>query len=51
MNAVEIIAVVVAAAAFLAAISYLIVRKIRRKGACCDCDGGCASCHCCKDKK
>lgn len=50
MNGVDIAIIVVVCAAFAAAVGFLIYRKVKHKGGCCDC--GCEHCSGnCKDKK
>ncbi len=53
MGVTDIVILCVVSAAFAAAVIYLIVRKVRRKGGCgCGCDCGCEGCpHCSEQKK
>lgn len=43
MNPVDIAVIVIVCAAVLGVVGYLIYRKIKHKGGCCDCSD-CASC-------
>ena len=50
MGACDIIVLVVISAAVLGVIGWIIYRKVKRKGGCCDC--GCSGCTACdKGKK
>ncbi|MDE7453260.1 MAG: FeoB-associated Cys-rich membrane protein [Clostridia bacterium] len=54
MNGWEIAVLVIVCAAFAAAVGFMIYRKIKHKGGCCDCGcDGCTGCSKCKsdDKK
>lgn len=54
MNGWEIALTVFVAVAFLAAVGFLIFKKLTGKGGSCDCDcgGSCSGCpHACKEKK
>ncbi|MCM1439081.1 MAG: FeoB-associated Cys-rich membrane protein [Roseburia sp.] len=47
MKPFEIVIICVVAVAFLAAVGYLIYRKIKHKGGCdCGCEGCPHACHC-----
>lgn len=50
MNPVDIAVIVVVCVAVAAAIGYLIYRKVKGKGGCCDCNGSCKSCPHCQPK-
>lgn len=51
MNGVDIAVIVVVSVAVLAAVGYLIYRKVKHKGGCCDCSSCGGNCNCCKQKK
>ena len=48
MSGVDIAVTVVVCAAALAALGFILYRKLRHKGGCCDC-GDCCGCSHCKD--
>ncbi len=49
MNAFDIVVTVIIAVSALAVIGWLIYKKIKGKGGCCDCSG-CTACDKCKKK-
>lgn len=51
MGPVDIAVIVVVSVAVLCAVGYIIFRKVKHKGGCCDCEA-CSHCsHCCESKK
>ena len=50
MGPVEIAAICIVGVAAVGAIGYLIYRKVKHKGACCDC-GSCSDCPHCNAKE
>ena len=47
MGAIEIAVIVIVSVAFVAALGYIIYRKVRHKGGCdCGCSGCPHACHC-----
>lgn len=52
MNPVDIAVIVVVSVAAAGVVAYLIYRKLKRKGGCCDCGESCGgSCPYCNGKK
>ena len=52
MNGIDIAIVVIVAVAVVGVIGWLIYRKVKGKGGCCDCDcGGCTACDKYKKQK
>ncbi len=52
MNGWDIAVLVIVCVAVAAVAGWLIYRKVKHKGGCCDCGcGGCSSCDKCKPKK
>lgn len=52
MGAVDIAVIIIVSVAVVAVAGWLIYRKVKHKGGCCDCGCGCgANCEHCKDKK
>ena len=44
MNGVDIAVIVIVCVGFVLAAGYLIYRKVKKKGGCCDCGGSCSAC-------
>lgn len=44
MNGIDIAIIVVVSVLFAAAVGYLIYRKLKHKGGCCDCGESCGTC-------
>lgn len=52
MNPVDIAVIVIVCVAVVGVVSYLIYRKIKHKGGCCDCGSSCnGNCSCCNKKQ
>lgn len=54
MNGVDIAVIVIVSVAVIGIAAWLIYRKVKHKGGCCDCGCGCNGCTACgknKDKK
>lgn len=47
MNTIDIAVIVIVGVAFIAVMGYLIYRKVKGKGGCCDCGCSCSLCNAC----
>ena len=51
MGPVDIAVIVVVGLAVIGVAAYLIYRKVKHKGGCCDCSSCGGNCQCCKSKE
>ncbi|MDE6441786.1 MAG: FeoB-associated Cys-rich membrane protein [Clostridia bacterium] len=51
MSGVDIAVIVIVSVAVLAVVGWLVYRKVKHKGGCCDCGCGCNGCTMCEKGK
>ena len=51
MNAIDIAVIVIVCVAVVGVAGYLIYRKLKHKGGCCDCSSCNGACNCCSAHK